>query len=124
VGRDKDPKMAAKVQESHCRDRARANNPANSGLFAENQEISVRPRVRGGAERCRTFRIIQCLIQGEGRKSPIERQYVSRALPSPIVDILYPLKKADPKAGPLSPPGPGLSEPVPLSFACRLAAAR
>jgi hypothetical protein len=45
VGRDKDPKMAAKVQESHCRDRARANNPANSGLFAENQEISVRPRV-------------------------------------------------------------------------------
>jgi hypothetical protein len=41
VGRDNGPKTAAKVQGRHCRDRARANNPANSGLFAENQEISV-----------------------------------------------------------------------------------
>ena len=56
MGRDKDPKMAAKVQESHCRDPARANNPANSGLFAENQEISVRARMRGGAGRTRTYK--------------------------------------------------------------------
>ena len=32
----------------------RATNPANSGLLVENQEISVRARMRGGAGRTRT----------------------------------------------------------------------
>ena len=54
VGRDKGPKTPAKVQGLYCRDRARANNPANSGLFAENQEISVSTKVRGGPRRTPT----------------------------------------------------------------------
>ena len=36
------------------RDKNSLNNPANSGAIAENREISVRARVRGGAERTRT----------------------------------------------------------------------
>ena len=37
-----------------ARDKISLNNPANSGLIAGNQEISVRARMRGGAGRTRT----------------------------------------------------------------------
>jgi hypothetical protein len=53
-GRDKEAETAWKVQGPRCRDKASLNNPANSGLVSENQEISVSGRMRGGAERTRT----------------------------------------------------------------------
>ena len=43
-----------KVQGRRCRDKVQLNNPANSGLLVENQEISVRARMRGGAGRTPT----------------------------------------------------------------------
>src|ERR1700739_2655950 len=53
-GRDKEPERASKVQERRCGDRISLSNPPIQGLFDENREISVRPRVCGGAERTRT----------------------------------------------------------------------
>ena len=53
-GRDKEAETASKVQGRRCRDKISLSNPANSGLVAENREISVRARMRGGAERTRT----------------------------------------------------------------------
>ena len=52
----------------------RATNPANSGLVAENREISVRARMRGGPGRCCTCLKIQLLIPGEGQNRTIEPQ--------------------------------------------------
>ena len=43
-----------KIQKRRCRDNVSLSNPANSGLVAENREISIGTRVRGGAERTRT----------------------------------------------------------------------
>ena len=42
AGRDERAKMAAGIQGRGHRDKTRPKNPANSGLIAENQEISVR----------------------------------------------------------------------------------
>ena len=53
-GRDKEAETAWKVQGPRCRDKASLNNPANSGLVSENQEISVSGRMRGGPGRTRT----------------------------------------------------------------------
>jgi hypothetical protein len=53
-GRDKEPKRPSKVPDRRCRDRISLNNPPIRGLFDESREISVRPRMRGGAERTRT----------------------------------------------------------------------
>src|ERR1700686_5930281 len=53
-GRDKEAETASKVQGRRCRDKVSLNNSANSGLVAENEEISVGGRMRGGAERTRT----------------------------------------------------------------------
>jgi hypothetical protein len=47
-GRDKEAETASKVRARHCRDEVSLNNPANSGLVSENQEISVCGRMRGG----------------------------------------------------------------------------
>ena len=47
-GRDKEPERASKVQERRCGDRISLSNPPIQGLFDENREISVRPRVCGG----------------------------------------------------------------------------
>ena len=47
-GRDKEAETASKVQGDRCRDNIPRDNPANSGLVPENQEISVRTRMRGG----------------------------------------------------------------------------
>src|SRR5262249_25607267 len=47
-GRDKAAETAVKIQKRRCGDRISLNNPAHSGVFGENREISVRPRVRGG----------------------------------------------------------------------------
>ena len=47
-GRDKEAETASKVQGRRCRDKVSLNNPANSGLVAENWEISVSARMRGG----------------------------------------------------------------------------
>ena len=43
-----------KVKGGRCRDRAHANNPANSALVADNQEISADVGMRGGLGRTRT----------------------------------------------------------------------
>jgi hypothetical protein len=40
-GRDKEAETASKVRARHRRDKVSLNNPANSGLVSENQEISV-----------------------------------------------------------------------------------
>src|SRR5262249_8179493 len=53
-GRDKAAETAVKVQKRCCRDRTSLNNPALWGVFGENREISVRPRVRGGG--CSRYR--------------------------------------------------------------------
>ena len=50
-GRDKGAETAPEIQSTACRDKMRAQIPASSGLFAMNREISVRLRLRGGAER-------------------------------------------------------------------------
>jgi hypothetical protein len=44
----KRPESAVKVQKRRCRDRISLTNPAHSGEFGANREISVRPRVRSG----------------------------------------------------------------------------
>jgi hypothetical protein len=53
-GRDKEAETASKVQGRRCRGEISLDNPPISELFGENREISVRPRMRGGAERTRT----------------------------------------------------------------------
>ena len=53
-GRDKGAETAPEIQSTARRDKMRARIPASSGLFAMNREISVRLRLRGGAERTRT----------------------------------------------------------------------
>ena len=53
-GRDREAETATKVQGRPCRDKISLANPANSGLIAENGEISVRARMRGGPGRTRT----------------------------------------------------------------------
>jgi hypothetical protein len=52
--RDKAAETASKVQGCRRREKSSLNNPANSGLIAENGEISVRARMRGGPGRTRT----------------------------------------------------------------------
>src|ERR1700688_3944416 len=47
-GRDKEAETASKVQGRRRRDKISLNKPANSGLVAENEEISVCEKVRGG----------------------------------------------------------------------------
>ena len=49
----KRPEKALNLGASRCGDKAYSSNPVNSGLVAENGEISVRTRMRGGAERRR-----------------------------------------------------------------------
>ena len=53
-GRDKEAETALEIQGRRCRDKISLGNSANSGLIAEFREISVRTRMRGGAERTRT----------------------------------------------------------------------
>jgi hypothetical protein len=50
-GRDKEAETASKVQGRRYKDKVSLNNPANSGLISENQEISNSGKMRGGAER-------------------------------------------------------------------------
>jgi hypothetical protein len=52
--RDKGAEMAVGIHLAARRDHAPAGKPANSGLFAKSRVISVRRRLRGGAERTRT----------------------------------------------------------------------
>jgi hypothetical protein len=52
-GRDKEAETALEIQERRCRDKISPGNSANSGLIAGFREISVRTRMRGGAERRR-----------------------------------------------------------------------
>ena len=66
-GRDKEAETASKVQGRRCRDKISLSNPANSGLIAENREISVRARVRGGPGRTRTANQI---VMKWSRRSP------------------------------------------------------
>jgi hypothetical protein len=47
-GRDKEAETASKIQGDRCRDKIPRDNPANSGLVPENQEISVSGKMRGG----------------------------------------------------------------------------
>jgi hypothetical protein len=77
-----------------------AKQPAHSGLFGENREISVRPRMRGGPGRCCTCLRIQLLIPGEGQNRTIEPQIQFLPLPSP----LSPEPEVAP-CWPASPPG-------------------
>ena len=53
-GRDKEAETALEIQGRRCRDKISLGNSANSGLIAGFREISVRTRMRGGAERTRT----------------------------------------------------------------------
>ena len=50
-GRDKEAETALEIQGRRCRDKISLGNSANSGLIAGFREISVRTRMRGGAER-------------------------------------------------------------------------
>ena len=54
-GRDKEAETALEIQGRRCRDKISLGNPANSGLLAGKREISVRTRMRGGAERSPTM---------------------------------------------------------------------
>jgi hypothetical protein len=51
---DKEAETTLEIQRRRCRDKITLGNSANSGLIARFREISVRTRVRGGAERTRT----------------------------------------------------------------------
>ncbi len=53
-GGDKEAETALEIQGRRRRDKISLGNPANSGLIAGFREISVRTRMRGGAERTRT----------------------------------------------------------------------
>ena len=53
-GRDKEAETALEIQGRRCRDKISLGNSANSGRIAGFREISVRTRMRGGAERTRT----------------------------------------------------------------------
>ena len=53
-GRDKEAETALEIQGRRCGDKISLGNSANSGLIAGFREISVRTRMRGGAERTRT----------------------------------------------------------------------
>ena len=53
-GRDKEAETALEIQGRRCRDKISLGNSANSGQIAGFREISVRTRMRGGAERTRT----------------------------------------------------------------------
>jgi hypothetical protein len=59
--------MALEIQGRRCGDKISLGNSANSGLLAENREISVRSRVRGGAIRTRTMDPLGwvCEMRGE-----------------------------------------------------------
>jgi hypothetical protein len=54
AGRDKRAGVAPKANFAFEGDKSRARNAANSGHSATIREISVRARLRGGAERTRT----------------------------------------------------------------------
>jgi hypothetical protein len=53
-GKDKEAETALEIQGRRCRDKISLGNSANSGIIAGFREISVRTRMRGGAERTRT----------------------------------------------------------------------
>src|ERR1700730_4878414 len=52
--RDKRPEKAPELEAWRSGDKTYSQNPADSGLIAGFGEISVRTRMRGGAERTRT----------------------------------------------------------------------
>jgi hypothetical protein len=54
-GRDKEAETALEIQGRRCRDKISLGNSANSGVIAGFREISVRTRMRGGAERSPTM---------------------------------------------------------------------
>jgi hypothetical protein len=77
-GRDKEPERASKVQERRCGDRISLSNPPIQGLFDENREISVRPRVCGGPGRTRTSSqaVMRAVTAGKFQQfSPLRRTF-------------------------------------------------
>jgi hypothetical protein len=93
--RDKGAKMAVGIHLAARRDHAPARKPANSELFAKSREISVRRRLRGGAERTRTAcQARSCYRTGLSRVSTAE---IPR---SNVVERLAPRDPAPPAPSP------------------------
>ena len=78
---------ARRILRPACRDRISLNNPPIRGLFGENREISVRPRVRGGLGRTQTHGNNQILSAKVRQLSAYEVQrgiFKRVAPPSPV----------------------------------------